>query len=122
MRALYAACPAVLALAALLPLAGCSGMDSLNPVDWWHGLEGGPLDAARPPPPNADAPYPNLATVPPKGAPPDMSTPNRIAQALIADRENAHYAASLSPLQAPPPAAALPPPAAAAAKPAAGAG
>ncbi|HEX3351003.1 MAG TPA: OmpA family protein [Acetobacteraceae bacterium] len=114
-RALHARTPSALflpAAVALLSLAGCSGGGSLNPVDWWHGLQGGPLDTARPPPPNADAPYPNLATVPPKGAPPDMNTPNQIAKALIADRENAHYTAGLSPLQAPQATNVLPRPAA----------
>ena len=97
------------AAAVVLALAGCSD-STLNPVDWWHSLEGGPLDETRPPPPNADAPYPKLGNVPAKGSAPDMTAPNQIAKALIADRENAHYDASLSPLQATPPANAMPPP------------
>jgi outer membrane protein OmpA-like peptidoglycan-associated protein len=83
-------------------LAGCSSVPSaINPVDWWHGLEGGPVAEQRPPPPNADAPYPNLATVPPKPQPPDAATQQRIASGLIADRANANYEASQSPLPDP---------------------
>ena len=91
-------------------LTGCSSMASMNPVDWWHGLQGGPLAETRPPPPNADAPYPSLGTVPPKPAVPDAATRARIASGLVADRANAQYTASLSPLQAAP-AAGSPPPA-----------
>ncbi len=86
----------------MLPcLAGC-GTPSLNPVDWWHSLEGGPIAEARPPPPNADAPYPGLGNIPEKPKITDPAQRNQIANGLIADRANAHYDASLAPL---PPAA-----------------
>ena len=50
-------------------LAGCSSVpSSINPVSWWHDLQGGKIAEQRPPPPGADQPYPNLATVPPKPA------------------------------------------------------
>jgi outer membrane protein OmpA-like peptidoglycan-associated protein len=100
----------LLAASGALALSGCSN-PSIDPVDWWHNLEGGPLAETRPPPPNADAPYPNLGQVPPKPAPPDPATRNAISAGLVADRANAQYTASLSPLQVTPPnALAAPPP------------
>lgn len=82
-------------------LIGCSGPASFSPVDWWHGLEGGRIAETRPPPPNADAPYPNLGSVPAKPAPTQEATRTRIAQALLADRARAQYAAGLAPLPDP---------------------
>ncbi|MBV9735438.1 MAG: hypothetical protein JO209_05970 [Acidisphaera sp.] len=91
---------------ALLPacvlLAGCSSLpNSVNPVVWWHGLQGGVIAEQRPPPPGADAPYPKLGSVPPKPAPPDAAAHQRIATALVADRANAQYAAQRNPLPDP---------------------
>ncbi len=83
-------------LAAVL-LAGCSMPDSMNPVDWWHSAEGGRIAEQRPPPPNADAPYPNLSTVPPKPVVTDAATRAKIASGLVADRANAQYAGSIGP-------------------------
>ena len=87
------------AMLAVLLLGGCTSLPpSINPVEWWHGLQGGKIAEQRPPPPGATDPDPNLATVPPK---PDPSNPDmraRIADALIADRANAQYAASQAPL------------------------
>jgi outer membrane protein OmpA-like peptidoglycan-associated protein len=100
------------ALAALL-LVGCSAPRSMNPVDWWHDLEGGKIAEARPPPPNADAPYPNLGTVPPRPPPPDVKGFGRIAGALVADRAHAQYAAIAEPIPSLAPAPPRPPPAAA---------
>ena len=77
----------------------------MSPVDWWHNLEGGKIADARPPPPNADAPYPNLGSVPPKPPPPDTKGLGRIAGALVADRANAQYAAMSQPIPAVLPAA-----------------
>jgi len=103
-----------LALAAVLagPLGGCSGSGpaSFNPVDWWHGMEGGPIAETRPPPPNADAPYPSLGGVPAKPAPPDAAAHARIAGALVADRANAVYDASVTPIPTLPPATVRPAP------------
>ena len=87
-----------LSLAALAVLAGCADGNSLNPVDWWHVLEGGKIADTRPPPPNADAPYPNLSSVPAKPVPPDAAKKALISKGLIADRANAQYAATLAPL------------------------
>ena len=54
-----------LAPAFVLLVSGCSSGPSLNPVTWWHDLQGGKIAEQRPPPPGADEPYPNLASVPP---------------------------------------------------------
>ncbi len=44
---------------AALGLSGCSG-----PIGLYHDVEGGAIAQARQPPPGADLPYPNLASVP----------------------------------------------------------
>ncbi|MBV9783609.1 MAG: hypothetical protein JO264_07285 [Acidisphaera sp.] len=90
-------------------LGGCSSLPpSINPVAWWHGLQGGVIAEQRPPPPNADAPYPSLGSVPPKPAPPDAAAHQSIANALVADRANAQYDAQTHPLPTPPARAATP--------------
>ena len=87
----------------LLPaLQGCAPT-SLNPIDWYHDLEGGAIAEQRPPPPQVDAPYPNLAAVPQRPPPLDPATRGKIATGLVADRTNAQYAAGLNPLVAPSP-------------------
>jgi outer membrane protein OmpA-like peptidoglycan-associated protein len=73
----------------------------MNPVSWWHGLQGGKIAEQRPPPPGADQPYPNLATVPPKPALPDRAALDNIASALIADRTNAQHVAAAAPIADP---------------------
>ena len=76
-------------------LAACSSVPTaLNPVEWWHGLQGGRIAEQRPPPPGADDPYPNLGTVPPRPAPSDPKLRQQIADALIADRGNAQHDAA----------------------------
>jgi hypothetical protein len=97
-RAAHASLSCMLALAFPVALGGCSAPGSLNPVDWWHELEGGAIAAARPPPPNADAPYPSLATVPPKPPPPDTASLRQVQSALVASRRDAQYAATVDPL------------------------
>jgi outer membrane protein OmpA-like peptidoglycan-associated protein len=85
-----------------LLLAGCSSLPSaMNPVSWWHDLQGGKIAEQRPPPPGADQPYPNLATVPPKPAQPDRAALTNIASALIADRTNAQHLAAATPIPDP---------------------
>src|SRR5690242_6694749 len=86
----------------VLMLSGCSSLPgSMNPVNWWHDLEGGKIAEERPPPPGADEPYPNLASVPPKPAAPDRAALNKIANALIADRTNAQHVAAAAPISDP---------------------
>jgi len=83
-------------------LAGCSSFPSaMNPVSWWHDLQGGKIADERPPPPGADEPYPNLASVPPKPEPPDRAALENIANALIADRTNAQHMAEAAPIADP---------------------
>ncbi len=85
-----------------LLLAGCGTAEKMSPVEWWHNLEGGPIAQDRPPPPAADAPYPNLSTVPPRPPAPDPAARAKLTSGLVADRTNAQYAASLAPLPAQP--------------------
>lgn len=57
------------AAALMLLLAGCSATPkAINPVSWWHGLEGGQIAQDRPPPPKANAPYPHIAAAPTRPA------------------------------------------------------
>jgi len=103
------------AVAALLGMlaAGCSSAPDADPIAWWRQLEGGRLAEARPAPPNADAPYPNLGTVPARPTATATAVRARIASTLETDRRDAAYAASL-PIVAPgqPRLAPPPPPAA----------
>ncbi|HEX4172689.1 MAG TPA: OmpA family protein [Acetobacteraceae bacterium] len=90
------------AISALLLLSGCSSLPgSMNPVSWWHDLQGGKIAEERPPPPGADQPYPNLASVPPKPATPDRAALANIASALVADRTNAQHVAAAAPIADP---------------------
>nr|WP_294503285.1 OmpA family protein [uncultured Rhodopila sp.] len=122
-----------MAVGAVCLLAGCSSTSSMNPVNWWHRSEGGKIAEERPPPPGADAPYPNVGTVPARPAPPDADALKKLTDSLIADRANAQHAAQAAPLAdpsspgaspglfgvgtapPPPPASAAPPPVASAA-------
>lgn len=94
------------ALTVTLLTGGCATTPSLDPVAWWHGLEGGKIAEGRPPPPNADQPYPSVGSVPAKPAGGDPKQRARIASTLLADRTNAQHETTVAPL----PAAALVPP------------
>ncbi len=87
--------------ASLLALLGGCASTSLSPIDWWHDLEGGSIAQTRPPPPNVDAPYPNLSSVPTRPQATDAAARGRIAGALVADRANAQYGAAQAPLDLP---------------------
>jgi outer membrane protein OmpA-like peptidoglycan-associated protein len=79
-------------------LAGCSSVpDAMDPANWWHSLEGGQIADERPPPPNADAPYPSLGSVPARPVVTDAAARGRIAAGLVADRANAQYAGAAGP-------------------------
>ena len=93
-------------LALALLLGGCANGPSIDPVDWWHQLEGGPIADARPPPPNADAPYPKVTSVPAKPAPPSAATLQGTEARLLADRRSAQFAARIEPIPQLPQAAA----------------
>jgi len=100
----------MLGLGAAACVAGCS-VPAGGPVSWWHTAEGGKIAEQRPAAPNVNAPYPNLASVPAAPAAPDEKARAGIAQGLVADRANAQYAQTLSPLPPPPDPAARPTPA-----------
>lgn len=101
-------CAVALGWLALGGLAACSAVpDAVNPVEWYRGVAGVFEDdeqqqeraverTAREttPLPGTDKPYPNLATVPdrPRITPP--AERGKVAQGLLADRENARYAES----------------------------
>ena len=71
-----------------------------------HNAEGGAIAQPRAPMPLADAPYPNLSTVPATPPPPDQAARAALAQKLVADRANAQYETKIAPLSTPAP---LPP-------------
>ncbi len=92
-----------LAVWLLLACAGCDHVTA-NPVSWFHDLQGGAIAQQRPEPPLADAPYPNLATVPNRPQLPDAGKRAVMMQALVADRTKAEADAAQAPLVAVPPA------------------
>ena len=93
----------VLALAPALAmtLGGCSNLSSINPVNWWHDLQGGKIAEQRPAPPGAADAYPNLSTAPSKPAPPDRDAMKKLTDSLVADRSNARYTAEAAPIPDP---------------------
>jgi outer membrane protein OmpA-like peptidoglycan-associated protein len=94
--------PPVFGLGLMALLSGCASVPaSINPVSWWHNLEGGAIAQQRPPPPGAADPYPNLASVPAKPKPSDPAAQQAIADALIADRTHAQYQNAAAPIPDP---------------------
>jgi len=85
-------------LCVLLPLllAGCQTEPGQAVAKFWDRAWG-PATEGRPAPPNADAPFPNLGTVPPRPETPDMATRDALAARLERQRE-----ASRAPLGATP--------------------
>ncbi|HUA76347.1 MAG TPA: OmpA family protein [Acetobacteraceae bacterium] len=89
---------AAAALSALL-LWGCAeAPPALNPVDWYHNVEGGEIAAKRPPIPGATAPYPNLANVPHAPSVLGAAERDRISAQLLAERTHAQQEAALAPV------------------------
>ena len=87
---------------ALAALSGCGSVPaSVNPVTWWHELQGGQIAEQRPPPPGATDPYPNIASVPDRPAPLDPNIRRTIDQGLVADRANAQHEAAAAPIPDP---------------------
>ena len=85
-------------------VSGCGSVPAtINPVTWWHALQGGQIAEQRPPPPGATDPYPNLASVPGRPAPLDPNIRKAVDQGLIADRANAQHEAAAAPIADPPP-------------------
>lgn len=77
------------------------GQGSTDAIAALHNAEGGAIAQPRPAMPNADAPYPNLSTVPDHPPPPDVNARNALAKKLVADRANAQYEIKIEPLPAP---------------------
>lgn len=83
----------------LCALSSCAQAPAaINPVSWWHDLEGGPIAQQRAAPPGSTAPYPNLANVPTKPAFLPAPERARISAALLADRTQMNQQAVLEPL------------------------
>ncbi|GAB0117048.1 OmpA family protein [Acidisoma sp. 7E03] len=85
--------------ALLLLLGGCSAAPkSINPVSWWHGLEGGAIAEDRPPPPKANAPFPHIAAAPTRPAGmPDWEW-QELQKTLAAQGAAAHQYAAENPI------------------------
>ncbi|HET6185108.1 MAG TPA: hypothetical protein VFA03_16145 [Acetobacteraceae bacterium] len=71
-------------------LAGALSACSLLPTAV-HRFEGGEINQPQPPPPGENRPYPNLASVPARPAPPDQAALAALSQSLTSDRENARH-------------------------------
>ena len=104
-------------LALLLP--GCQTEPGQNVAKFWNRAWG-PENEGRPAPPNADAPFPNLGTVPPRPEIPDMAAREALANRLVQQREASREPLGALPGAAPrlgPPPPALAPPLASIASP-----
>ena len=87
------------ALASALLLGACASVPpAINPVDWYHSMEGGPIAAKRAPIPGANAPYPNLANVPQPPKVIDPAERDQISEELLAERTHAQQEAALAPV------------------------
>ena len=94
------------ALALALALGGCGGIERFyesrlspdTPVEWWYQLQGGRIAQARPPPPGAADPYPNIATVPDRPEPSDPATRRALQASLAGQRDSAARDAANDPL------------------------
>jgi hypothetical protein len=86
-------------LGLLLLLGGCSDVPNpINPVSWWHDLEGGAIAQDRPPPPNPNAPFPKIANQPTRPAGmPDWEWA-QLSAALAAQRAQAQTYAAQNPI------------------------
>jgi len=71
-----------------LMLAGCQTEPGQAVAKFWDRAWG-PATEGRPAPPNADAPFPNLGTVPPRPETPDMAAREALAARLVQQREAA---------------------------------
>ncbi|MDE2583391.1 MAG: hypothetical protein KGL52_17270, partial [Rhodospirillales bacterium] len=97
-RFLRAPLRAIPVLAAAGLLGGCA---VLNPAGWFHRQEGGVIAQQKGPLPGENKPYPNLATVPPAPAAPDLKALRQITSGLISDRAHARLLAEQAPLPDP---------------------
>jgi len=94
-----------------LLLAGCQTEPGQAVVKFWDRAWG-PATEGRPAPPGADAPYPNLGTVPPRPETPDMAAREALAAGLVRERQASRVALGALPGSAsrgaPPPPALAP--------------
>jgi outer membrane protein OmpA-like peptidoglycan-associated protein len=88
-----------LPLAAALALGGCSEVpNQVNPVSWWHDMEGGEIAKYRPPPPNPNAPFPKIGNQPTRPAGmPDWEW-NQLSATLAEQRAAAQTYAAQNPI------------------------
>ena len=94
----------------MLSLGGCGSIADLsgariadaNPVDWWHGLEGGAIAEQRPEPPGAHDPFPNLSIVPTRPVPTPAAQRLALTAQLTAERDGARRDGARDPLAATP--------------------
>jgi outer membrane protein OmpA-like peptidoglycan-associated protein len=103
-RRQQAASPLARVMAALsaLFMAGCGPKIAVGtPVSWWHNLEGGKIAEDRPPPPDAKAPWPTIATVPAKPNPGPAAYRDAVTTKLAAERDLAERHAADAPLTPP---------------------
>ena len=77
----------------LLGVAACGSASGSDPIAWWRQLEGGRLAQERPAAPNADAPYPNLSSVPARPMTTTAAARGGIAAGLESDRRDGAFAA-----------------------------
>ena len=89
-------------------LAGCQTEPGQAVVKFWDRAWG-PATEGRPAPPNANAPFPNLGTVPPRPETPDMAVREALAAQLVQEREASReplgaLPGDVPPLGPPPPA------------------
>jgi outer membrane protein OmpA-like peptidoglycan-associated protein len=90
---------AVAALGLLLLLGGCSDVpDRINPVNWWHQMEGGEIAQDRPPPPNPNAPFPKIGNQPARPAGMPDAEWAQLSAALAANRASAQSYAAQNPI------------------------
>jgi hypothetical protein len=85
MRTRHRGRPAGALLFAFLGLGACEGSTALSPAAIWREVSGAD-EAARPPPPGLDRPFPSLASVPPRPERPSPEAREAITAALAADR------------------------------------
>ncbi len=94
-----------------LLLAGCATEPGQAVVKFWDRAWG-PATEGRPAPPQADAPYPNLGTIPPRPETPDMAAREALAAGLVRERQASRAALGALPGStsrgAPPPPALAP--------------
>ena len=78
-------------LASVLLLGACSSVSNIaSPSQWFGGADDKPAAGAEAAP-GPGKPFPNLASVPEAPTPTTAEERKRMAESLIADRDNAHY-------------------------------